>query len=65
MKMEHHICGWYAPDSVTLRCDCGWHHRETRRQNALGRAAKERAAVSAHEREIAPAKVVTWLTRRR
>jgi hypothetical protein len=31
-----------------VRCSCGWKHMETSRQNALGRAAKMRAAVARH-----------------
>lgn len=33
-------------------CSCGWRHTETSRQNALGRASKERAAVAAHFRDV-------------
>lgn len=31
-----------------VKCSCGWRHSETSRQNALGRAAKMRGAVSKH-----------------
>jgi hypothetical protein len=57
----HHIRTVRAPDNVTLRCDCGWWCRQTRRQNAFARAAKLRAAVAEHERKIAPAEVVEWM----
>jgi hypothetical protein len=60
-QMEHHISIVRTPDSFTLRCDCGWRSRESRRQNARARAAKERAAVAEHERNIAPAQVVSWM----
>ena len=36
-QMEHNIITVRSPDSITLRCDCGWWCRQTRRQNALGR----------------------------
>lgn len=65
MMAEHRIASWPAPDNVTLRCSCGWVHRESRRQNALARSAKERAAVAKHEREIAPDKVLSFVIRSR
>lgn len=36
-------------------CSCGWRHLESSRQNALGRAAKQRAAVRRHLAEVAAA----------
>lgn len=60
-QMEHHMRTVRAPDSVTIRCDCGWWSRQTRHQNALARASKERAAVAEHERRIAPARLVEWM----
>ena len=42
-----------GPGSHIHMCSCGWRHTETSRQNALGRAAKERAAVAQHLREVA------------
>lgn len=59
-QMEHNIVEIRTPHSVTLRCDCGWWHRESRHQNAFARAAKERTAVAKHEDAIDPAKVVSW-----
>lgn len=38
-----------APLSITVRCQCGWSHTESRRQNALARAAKMRAAINKHQ----------------
>jgi hypothetical protein len=38
----------YSPLRVTLRCACGWSESFTRKQNALGRAAKVRAAMRKH-----------------
>jgi len=60
-QMEHRIKTVRAPDNITLRCDCGWWTRQTRHQNALGRASKLRQAVACHENQIAPAQVVEWM----
>jgi hypothetical protein len=39
-----------TPVAVIVRCRyCGWSHTESRRQNALARAAKMKAAVSQHD----------------
>jgi hypothetical protein len=38
-----------SPISITVRCQCGWQHTESRRQNALARASKMRAAIAKHE----------------
>lgn len=55
-----HVIEWRAPRYAAsgraipglhvVACSCGWRHSETSRQNALGRAAKMRAAVAAHLR---------------
>lgn len=37
-----------GPLYTMITCTCGWSHRESRRQNALGRASKERAAMRKH-----------------
>lgn len=42
-----------SPVDVTVRCSCGWRHRETRRQNARARAAKLKAALAAHLKQSA------------
>jgi hypothetical protein len=41
-----------GPASHFTFCSCGWRHVETARQNALGRASKERGAVNRHLREV-------------
>lgn len=47
----HKIVEKASPVSVILRCSCGWSHQIDRRQNALARAAKVRAAKREHERD--------------
>jgi hypothetical protein len=38
--------------TLTLRCSCGWWHRERRSQNGLTRSARFRAALRNHDRMI-------------
>lgn len=45
---SHQITSTYTPVSERLVCSCGWRHTETRRQNALARAARVRAVVRKH-----------------
>lgn len=49
--MEHSITETRSPVSIQLRCTCGWCRQITRQQNALGRAAKVRAAKFQHYKE--------------
>ena len=37
-----------SPISVIAACDCGWRRQFSRRQNALARTAKVRAAIRRH-----------------
>lgn len=37
-----------SPTHVIVRCACGWSKEISRRQNALGRASKVRAAINQH-----------------
>jgi hypothetical protein len=48
----HDITERRSPINIVVRCSCGWSRTFTRKQNALARAAKVRAAVDAHNREI-------------
>lgn len=49
----HIVTERYTPVSVIARCSCErFTHVETRRQNALGRAAKMKAAIGRHLREV-------------
>lgn len=48
----HSITERRSPINITVRCTCGWVHTETRRQNALARAAKVRAAIDKHNRDV-------------
>lgn len=49
----HKIVELTSPVSVILRCSCGWAKQFDRRQNALARAQKVRAAKAEHERQAA------------
>lgn len=49
----HHMSEIRSPVTVSLVCDCGWRHRESRKQNAMARAAKIRAAGRRHLAAIA------------
>jgi hypothetical protein len=51
---DHYITETRSPVAVIWRCSCGWSHRETRRQNALARAAKLRAAANKHKTTLNP-----------
>lgn len=50
--MKHEMSQSVSPISVTIRCTCGWHRQITRRQNALARTAKVRAAFNEHRKQI-------------
>ncbi len=52
MIRDHIMTERRSPVAFLLRCSCGWSRQITRRQNALARAAKIRAAWNEHEREI-------------
>lgn len=47
-----------TPLSFITICSCGWRHSESRRQNALARTAKTKAAFRVHmrlrQREVTP-----------
>ena len=45
-----------APTATIVCCTCGWSRTITRRQNALARAAKVRAARNEHARQVAAAR---------
>jgi len=47
-QARHTVSVVYSPVSVTYGCSCGWRHTELRRQNALARSSKLRAALRAH-----------------
>jgi hypothetical protein len=49
---EHVVAERMSPVDVTVRCSCGWSARQSRRQNALARAEKLRAAESQHLRDV-------------
>jgi hypothetical protein len=51
---EHIVEERRSPISIILRCSCGWRREITRRQNALARAAKVKAAIHLHEKENDP-----------
>lgn len=44
-----------GPAVVSIRCSCGWIAAQSRRQNALARAAKLKAAIRQHRAAIAKA----------
>lgn len=46
-ELNHEITERKTPLAVLLRCSCGWYREISRRQNALARAAKVRAAIRA------------------
>lgn len=48
---DHKVVELTSPVAVILRCSCGWTRQFDRRQNALARVAKVRAAKREHERE--------------
>lgn len=48
----HEITERASPVSIQLRCTRGWSRQIDRRQNALARAAKVKAAKAEHEREL-------------
>lgn len=37
-----------TPAAIIVRCECGWSFTQSRRQNALARAAKIKAAINKH-----------------
>jgi hypothetical protein len=47
-EQRHEISERRSPTHILVFCTCGWRHEVSRRQNALGRAAKARAAVNRH-----------------
>jgi hypothetical protein len=47
--MEHIGDERRSPVAILLICSCGWRRTITRKQNALARAAKVRAAWREHE----------------
>lgn len=49
---EHWMTERTSPINVQVSCTCGWVRTISRRQNALARAAKVRAAYREHEREL-------------
>ena len=53
VTQAHLITERESPVAMLLRCKCGWHKEITRKQNALARAAKVKAAVHEHIRWIA------------
>lgn len=46
--ITHDIEERRTPIAILITCSCGWHSQITRRQNALARASKVRAAIRAH-----------------
>lgn len=44
----HEIETRTSPVGYHATCTCGWFHTERRKQNALARAAKMKAAIRAH-----------------
>jgi hypothetical protein len=52
IQSEHTITEWYDRAAVHVTCTCGWSRKFLRRQNALARASKVRAARADHQREI-------------
>lgn len=46
--MTHVLTEYVSPAHYIIRCSCGWSAMQPRRQNALARAAKLRAAVAHH-----------------
>lgn len=52
MPQTHEMSQRTTPVSVIVVCSCGWSRSVSRRQNALARSAKVRAAYHSHEREI-------------
>lgn len=54
MLRHHAIVEIKSPVTVIVRCECGWSHTETRRQNALARDAKIRQAKRSHIERVQP-----------
>jgi hypothetical protein len=52
MTCKHEITERRSPAAILILCTCGWSRAVLRRQNALARASKVRAARAEHEREI-------------
>ena len=52
MILLHEMREERSPVTITMRCSCGWSATQSRRQNALARAAKLRKACDAHYRCI-------------
>lgn len=50
-KPGHLISERRAPALILIKCSCGWNYCESRRQNALARHAKIRAAIRRHLKE--------------
>lgn len=48
MNYPHEITERHSPVAVILLCSCGWTRQIDKRQNALARAAKVRAAKAEH-----------------
>ncbi len=48
VMVDHRITSVMSPADEMVFCSCGWRHTVTRRQNALARAAKVRAAIRRH-----------------
>jgi hypothetical protein len=52
MTSKHEITERRSPAAILILCTCGWSRAVLRRQNALPRASKVRAARAEHERQI-------------
>lgn len=50
--VKHEIAEYVSPVGVTWRCSCGWSTQQSRRQNALARAAKLKAAARKHYKAV-------------
>lgn len=48
--IKHVVATRYAPGAVLISCTCGWSRQISRRQNALARAQKVKAAIREHYR---------------
>jgi hypothetical protein len=51
-ETKHETSEHRSPVAILLRCSCGWSRQISRKQNALARAAKVKAAWREHEQQI-------------